>query len=137
MLDPNLLRSQLADTAARLEATRGFALDVPALERLELERKAIQTRTQELQNLRNTRSKAIGMAKGKGEDTTALMAEVAGLADELKRSETRLDEIRAELEAIALAVPNLPDVSVPGGRDETYNIEVSRWGTPREFGFAA
>src|SRR5688572_18603882 len=136
MLDPTLLRAQLADTAARLEATRGFALDVQALERLEAERKAIQTRTQELQNLRNTRSKAIGMAKGKGEDTTALMAEVAGLGDELKHSEARLDEIRAELERFALHVPNLPDVSVPGGHDETHNVEIARWGHPRDFDFA-
>ena len=136
MLDPNLLRGQLADTAARLEAARGFALDVEALERLEAERKAIQTRTQELQNLRNTRSKAIGIAKGRGEDTAALMAEVAGLGDELKASETRLDAIRAELERIALGVPNLPDPTVPGGGDESGNVEVSRHGSPRAFDFA-
>jgi len=90
MLDPTLLRGQLAETAARLKATRGFDLDVAALESLEAERKQIQTRTQELQNLRNTRSKAIGQAKGKGEDTTARMAEVAAIADELKASETSL-----------------------------------------------
>lgn len=136
MLDPQLLRGQLADTAARLKATRGFELDVAGLERLEAERKQIQTRTQELQNLRNTRSKAIGMAKAKGEDTSALMAEVAGLADELKASEARLEAIRAELDAIALAIPNLPHESVPAGADETQNHEVSRWGTPRSFDFA-
>ena len=136
MLDPQLLRGQLADTAARLKATRGFELDVAGLERLEAERKQIQTRTQELQNLRNTRSKAIGMAKGKGEDTTALMAEVAGIGDELKASEARLEAIRAELDAIALAIPNLPHESVPMGADETQNHEVSRWGTPRSFDFA-
>lgn len=136
MLDPQLLRGQLADTAARLKATRGFELDVAGLERLEAERKQIQTRTQELQNLRNTRSKAIGMAKAKGEDTSALMAEVAGLADELKASEARLEAIRAELDAIALAIPNLPHESVPLGADETQNHEVSRWGTPRSFDFA-
>ena len=135
MLDPNLLRAQLADTAARLAATRGFTLDVAGLERLEGERKAIQTRTQELQNQRNTRSKAIGIAKGKGEDTTALMAEVAGLGDELKASETRLDAIRAELERIALVVPNLPDPAVPGGADESDNVEIARWGTPRTFDY--
>jgi len=135
MLDPNLLRGQLAETAARLKQTRGFDLDVASLERLEAERKAIQTRTQELQNLRNTRSKAIGMAKAKGEDTAALMAEVAGLADELKASETRLDEIRGELERIALAVPNLPHESVPAGADETANAEMHRWGEPRGFDF--
>ena len=136
MLDPNLLRGQLADTAARLQATRGYALDVGSLERLESERKAIQVRTQELQNLRNTRSKAIGMAKAKGEDTAALMAEVAGLADELKTSEARLEQIRGELERIALTVPNIPDGSVPAGGDESANVELHRWGHPRDFAFA-
>jgi seryl-tRNA synthetase len=136
MLDPNLLRGQLAETAATLKQTRGYDLDVASLERLESERKAIQTRTQELQNLRNTRSKAIGMAKAKGEDTTALMAEVAGLADELKTSEARLEQIRAELERITLTVPNLPHASVPQGADETQNQEIHRWGTPRQFDFA-
>ncbi|GAB2654793.1 serine--tRNA ligase [Arenimonas aestuarii] len=136
MLDPTLLRGHLADTAARLKQTRGFDLDVAGFERLEAERKAIQGRTQELQNLRNTRSKAIGQAKAKGEDVAPLMAEVAGIADELKASEVRLDELRAELEAIALAIPNLPDASVPAGADEKDNQEVLRWGTPRSFDFA-
>ena len=136
MLDPTLLRGQLADTAARLRATRGYDLDVAGLERLEAERKQLQTRTQELQNLRNTRSKAIGMAKGKGEDTTALMAEVAAIADELKTSEQRLEDIRAEIDRIALTIPNLPHASVPLGRDETENKEIHRWGTPRQFDFA-
>ncbi len=135
MLDPTLLRGQLADTAARLKATRGFDLDVAGLERLEAERKQIQTRTQELQNLRNTRSKAIGMAKGKGEDTTALMAEVAGIADELKNSEARLEEIRTEIDRIALTIPNIPHASVPQGSDESHNQEIHRWGTPRTFDF--
>jgi seryl-tRNA synthetase len=135
MLDPVLLRGQLADTAARLQATRGFALDVAAVEALENERKQLQGRTQELQNLRNTRSKAIGIAKGKGEDTATLMAEVAGLADELKASETRLDAIRAQIDAIALGVPNLPHESVPAGNDETHNLELKRVGTPRTFAF--
>jgi len=135
MLDPALLRGQLADTAARLKATRGFDLDVAALEKLESERKQIQGRTQELQNLRNTRSKAIGQAKGKGEDVSALMAEVAGLADELKASETRLDELRAQLDAIALGIPNMPHESVPLGADESHNVELKRVGVPREFDF--
>jgi seryl-tRNA synthetase len=135
MLDPTLLRGQLADTAARLKATRGYDLDVATLERLEAERKQLQTRTQELQNLRNTRSKAIGMAKGKGEDTTALMAEVAGIADELKTSEERLEQIRAELDRIALTIPNIPHASVPQGSDESQNKEIHRWGTPRAFDF--
>ena len=85
MLDPHLLRGQLADTAARLRASRGFELDVAGLEQLEAERKQIQTRTQELQNLRNTRSKAIGMAKAKGEDVAPLMAEVAAVRSAVVR----------------------------------------------------
>lgn len=136
MLDPQLLRHQPAELAARLRETRGFDLDAAALERLESERKQIQVRTQELQNLRNTRSKAIGQAKAKGEDVSALMAEVAGFGDELKASEARLDSIRDEIEAIALGIPNLPDESVPPGQDETHNVEQHRWGTPRSFDFA-
>ncbi len=136
MLDPALLRSQLAQTAERLKATRAFELDAAGFERLETERKHLQTRTQELQNLRNTRSKAIGMAKAKGEDTAALMAEVAGLADELKASETRLEEIKSEIADLSLRVPNLPHESVPLGGDESHNAVVHRWGAPRSFDFA-
>src|SRR5690349_12134853 len=135
MLDPVLLRNHAAETAGRLRAARGFDLDVAALEALEAERKAIQGRTQELQNLRNTRSKAIGQAKAKGEDVAALMAEVAGFGDELKASEARLVDVQAQLEAIALGVPNLPQDSVPAGRDESQNVEVKRVGTPRSFDF--
>ena len=135
MLDPALLRGQLADTAARLKATRGFELDVAALEKLEAERKHIQSRTQELQNLRNTRSKSIGQAKAKGEDVSALMAEVAGLGDELKASELRLETIQAEIAQVALVVPNIPHESVPFGHDENANAEQHRWGTPRSFDF--
>lgn len=136
MLDPNLLRHNPAELAARLRQTRGFELDASALEALEAERKQIQVRTQELQNLRNTRSKAIGQAKAKGEDVGALMAEVAGFGDELKASEARLEVIRGEIEAIALAIPNLPHESVPAGKDENDNVEQHRWGTPRTFDFA-
>jgi seryl-tRNA synthetase len=135
MLDPNLLRAQLAQTAERLRATRGLELDVAAIERLESERKRIQIRTQELQNLRNTRSKAIGAAKGRGEDAAALVAEVAGLADELKANESTLAEVQARFADVALGLPNLPHESVPIGRDETHNIEVRRVGTPRSFEF--
>ncbi|WP_334131218.1 serine--tRNA ligase [Silanimonas lenta] len=135
MLDPTLLRSELAATAERLAATRGFTLDVAALQALETERKQLQVRTQELQNLRNTRSKAIGMAKARGEDVTPLMAEVASIGDELKASEVRLEAIRAGIEAIALGIPNLPDASVPLGADESGNVEQHRWGTPRRFDF--
>ena len=135
MLDPSLLRGQLAETAARLLATRGFRLDVGAFEALEGERKQRQSRTQELQNQRNIRSKAIGQAKARGEDISALMAEVAGLGDELKQSEARLEQLQATMEAIALGVPNLPDASVPPGKDESQNVELKRVGKPRDFDF--
>ncbi|MFD0738298.1 serine--tRNA ligase [Lysobacter koreensis] len=136
MLDPNLLRHNPADLATRLRASRGFELDAGSLEALEGERKQIQVRTQELQNLRNTRSKAIGQAKAKGEDVAALMAEVACFGDELKASEARLETIKAEIDAIALGIPNLPHESVPAGNDESGNVEQHRWGTPRSFDFA-
>ncbi|TDK28328.1 serine--tRNA ligase [Luteimonas aestuarii] len=135
MLDNALLRQHLADTATRLRDLRGFELPVARLEALEAERKQIQVRTQELQNLRNTRSKAIGQAKAKGEDVAPLLAEVAGFGDELKASEARLDAIRGELDAIALGIPNLPDATVPQGADENDNVEQKRWGTPRTFDF--
>jgi seryl-tRNA synthetase len=135
MLDPALLRGQLDATADRL-ATRGYVLDKAALEAIESERKAVQTETQELQNLRNTRSKAIGAAKGKGEDVSALMAEVAGIGDRLKANEHRLADVRAKLASIALGIPNVPDESVPRGNDETANIEQHRNGTPRTLDFA-
>jgi seryl-tRNA synthetase len=135
MLDPQLLRGALADTVARLKATRGFDFDAGAWEALETERKALQGRTQELQNLRNTRSKAIGQAKARGEDVSALMSEVAGLGDELKSSETRLEAIRDAMESMALGVPNLPHASVPVGKDEHDNVELKRVGEPRRFDF--
>ncbi len=135
VLDPSLLRGQLADTAARLKATRDFDLDVAAFERLESERKRIQTRTQELQNLRNTRSKAIGIAKSRGEDSAALMAEVAAIADELGASETQLQALREQLDDAMARIPNLPQDDVPAGRDESANVETHRWGQPREFDF--
>lgn len=135
MLDPTLLRQQPAELAARLRETRGYVLDPAVLESLESERKQIQVRTQELQNLRNTRSKAIGQAKAKGEDVAPLMAEVAAFGDELKTSEARLDAIKAEIEAIALGIPNLPHASVPAGKDEADNVEIHRWGSPRSFDF--
>ena len=135
MLDPALLRTHPADLAERLRASRGFELDVGQLESLEAQRKQLQIRTQELQNLRNTRSKQIGMLKAKGEDVAAVMAEVAGFGEELKASELRLDELRSEIETIALGIPNIPDDSVPLGADESQNVEQHRWGTPRTFDF--
>ncbi len=136
MLDPALLRTRLAETAARLMETRRFALDVSVVEALESTRKQLAMQTQELQNLRNTRSKAIGQAKAKGEDVAVLMAEVAGLGDQLKANEQALAGVQAQLADIALGIPNLPHASVPLGTDEKDNLEVSRWGTPRSFDFA-
>jgi seryl-tRNA synthetase len=135
MLDPALLRGRLAETAERLRAARNFDLDVATIERLESERKALSTETQELQNLRNTRSKAIGQAKAKGEDVAPLMAEVAGIGDKLKANEHALAEVQARLADIALGIPNLPDESVPIGKDENDNVELLRWGHPRPFDF--
>ena len=136
MLDPALLRTRLAETAARLKETRHFELDVGVVDALESRRKQLAMQTQELQNLRNTRSKAIGQAKAKGEDVAALMSEVAGLGDQLKTNEQALAEVQAQLADIALGIPNLPHASVPLGRDEKDNLEVSRWGAPRSFDFA-
>ncbi|WP_421575364.1 serine--tRNA ligase [Stenotrophomonas maltophilia] len=135
MLDPALLRQHPADLAERLRSSRGFELDVSGLESLEADRKRIQVRTQELQSLRNSRSKAIGQAKAKGEDVSAIMAEVAAFADELKASEVALDALREKIEAIALGIPNLPAEDVPAGQDESDNVEQKRWGTPRAFDF--
>jgi seryl-tRNA synthetase len=135
MLDPALLRSRLAETAARLKETRGYLLDVSVFEALESTRKQLAMETQELQNLRNTRSKAIGQAKGKGEDVASLMAEVAGIADKLKANEQALADVQAKLADIALVIPNIPHESVPVGKDESDNVEVSRWGTPHTFDF--
>ncbi len=134
MLDIQLLRKDAALVAERL-AARGFAFDAVRFDALEAERKTIQTRTQDAQARRNALSKQIGMLKGKGEDTTAVMAEVAGLGDELKALETRLAELQGELNDFLMGVPNLPHESVAVGKDETANVEVSRWGTPRAFDF--
>ncbi|WP_347259495.1 serine--tRNA ligase [Rudaea sp.] len=135
MLDPALLRGQLDVVAERLK-TRGYDLPKSQIEALEASRKAVQVQTQELQNKRNSSSKAIGMAKAKGEDTAALMAEVAGIGDQLKANEARLAEVQAELAKITLGIPNLPDASVPVGADESENAEIKKWGTPRTFDFA-
>ena len=134
MLDIQLLRKDAALVAERL-AARGFAFDAVRFDALEAERKTIQTRTQEAQSRRNTLSKQIGMMKGKGEDTTTVMAEVTGLGDEQKQLETRLSELQAELSDFLMGVPNLPHESVAVGKDETANVEVSCWGRPRAFDF--
>ena len=134
MLDIQLLRKDAALVAERL-AARGFSFDTARFDALEAERKTLQTRTQDAQAKRNALSKQIGMMKGKGEDTTTVMAEVAGLGDELKQLETRLGELQTELNDFLMGVPNLPHESVAVGKDETANVEVSRWGTPHPFDF--
>jgi seryl-tRNA synthetase len=134
MIDPQLLRRDLDATAARL-AARGYELDCAAYRALEEERKAVQTRTQELQGERNTRSRAIGKAKAAGEDIEPLKAEVGRLGEELKASEQRLREIQAVLDGLAMGMPNLPHESVPVGRDEADNREERRWGEPPQFAF--
>ena len=134
MIDIQLLRKDIDSAATRL-AARKFQLDVTAFNALEAERKQIQTRTEELQGKRNTLSKQIGMLKGKGEDTSAVMAEVAGIGDELKASAGRLDLVQAKMSEFMLAVPNLPHESVPAGQDEAANVEVRKIGAPRVFDF--
>jgi seryl-tRNA synthetase len=136
MLDIQLLRSQPAEVAARL-AARGAAFDVAAFQALEDERKGLQVRTQELQAKRNALSKTIGQLKAKGEDTAAVMQEVAGLGDELKRNEEALADLLNRIDVFVSVIPNLPHESVPAGRSEADNVEVKRWGAPRDFGFAA
>jgi seryl-tRNA synthetase len=134
MIDIQLLRKDIDTAAARL-ATRKYQLDVSAFSALEAERKAIQTRTEELQGKRNALSKQIGMLKGKGEDTTAVMAEVAGLADELKANEAALAKVQESMAQFMAAVPNLPHDSAPQGLDESGNVEVRKVGDVPAFDF--
>jgi seryl-tRNA synthetase len=134
MLDPKLVRSQPQLIAERL-ATRGFVLDVAQLESLEARRKTVQTRTETLQAERNSRSKSIGQAKARGEDIQPLLADVERMGTELNDAKQELDEIQVELDALMLSMPNLPEESVPVGKDEDDNVEIRQWGTPREFEF--
>ncbi|WDE02840.1 serine--tRNA ligase [Thalassomonas viridans] len=134
MLDPKLLRTDLENIATVL-AKRGFKLDTEQLSALEEQRKAIQVKTQELQNQRNTRSKSIGQAKARGEDIQPLLAEVSQLGDELEAAKEEQNKVLAEIDAIASAIPNLMHESVPEGDSEDDNVEIKRWGTPREFDF--
>ncbi|MBJ6611259.1 MAG: serine--tRNA ligase [Candidatus Thiothrix moscowensis] len=134
MLDPKRLRTELEEVAAQL-ARRGFALDVEKIRALEERRKNLQVATQTLQNERNTRSKSIGHAKARGEDIQPLLAEVASLGDSLKAAEQELAGLQAEVDAIALGIPNLLDASVPDGADENSNVEIRRWGEPTAFDF--
>ena len=134
MLDIQLLRNNIDAVAQRL-ATRGYALDTATFQKLETERKTLQTRTQDLQASRNSLSKQIGMLKGKGEDASAVMAEVAALKSELEANEVRLGELLKEFDAFVATIPNVPQESVPVGKSEADNVEVHRWGTPRSFDF--
>jgi seryl-tRNA synthetase len=134
MIDIQLLRKDIDNVAERL-ATRKFQLDVAVYNAIEAERKAIQMRTEELQSKRNSLSKQIGMLKGKGEDTTAVMAEVGGLGDELKANEASLALVQEKVATFLEAVPNVPHASVPVGTDESGNVEVRKVGTPPVFDF--
>jgi seryl-tRNA synthetase len=135
MIDIQLLRKDIATVAARL-AARKFPLDIAGFNALEAERKQIQTRTEEAQSRRNALSKQIGILKGKGEDTSAVMADVAGLGDALKADEHALAAVQVKLNEFLMAVPNLPHESVAQGVDETGNVEVRKVGAPRQFDFA-
>lgn len=134
MLDIQALRNDLDNVVAQLKR-RNFDFDTATFSALEAERKTVQTRTQELQAKRNSTSKQIGIAKSKGEDASAILAEVAGLGEQLKADEARLTEIQTEIQDILLSVPNIPHESVPVGVSEEENVEVRKVGTPRTFDF--
>jgi len=134
MLDPKLLRTDIENTAQQL-ARRGYVLDVQSIAKLEEQRKHIQVLTQQYQNERNTKSKAIGQAKARGEDTQQLMDEVSGIGAALKQAESELEKLQNDLTAITLGIPNIPHTSVPDGSDEHGNQEVRRWGEPRKLDF--
>src|SRR3989344_987260 len=135
MLDPKLLRTNLEDVARQI-ARRGVRLDTQALANLEEKRKRVQVIAQQFQQDRNAKSKAIGIAKSKGEDTTRLMQEVTDTGAALKQAEGELEQIQNELIEMALGIPNIPHASVPDGKDENDNKELRRWGEPRQFSFA-
>ncbi|AKD39776.1 serine--tRNA ligase [Pasteurella multocida] len=135
MIDPNLLRNNLEEVAEKLKVKRNFVLDVALLSELEEQRKSLQVKTESLQAERNARSKNIGQAKARGEDISALLNEVEHMGIELSTTKAHLDEVLAEINQIVLAIPNLPADEVPLGKDETDNLEVFRWGTPKTFDF--
>ncbi|WP_293007421.1 serine--tRNA ligase [Nitrosomonas sp.] len=134
MLEIQQLRTDLNNITQQL-AKRGYTFPAEAFNALEAERKIIQTQTQELQAQRNIASKKIGQAKSKGEDTSAIMTEVAHLGDALKQAENQLEHIQHHLQKILLEVPNLPHISVPEGKDEAGNVRIRQWGEPRQFDF--
>ncbi len=135
MIDPNLLRNDLAQTVALLKTKRNFDLDFDKINELEAQRKTLQVETENLQAMRNTRSKAIGQAKARGEDIAPLLAEVDDLGEKLAQAKAQLDAVQKDLTQIALSIPNIPAEEVPLGQDENDNLEISRWGKPREFDF--
>ena len=135
MIDPNLLRNNLAEVAEKLKIKRGFTLDVANITQLEEQRKALQVKTETLQAERNARSKAIGAAKARGEDIVPLLAEVDHMAAELEQGKVELEKVQNALNDIALNIPNIPADEVPLGKDDSENLEVSRWGEPRKFDF--
>jgi len=134
MLDPKLLRNEL-ETCQQQLARRGFQLDTETFSQLENQRKQSQVKTQQLQNERNAASKAIGQAKGKGEDASEMLTAVADLGEQLKAAETELAQIQDALNDLLMGIPNLPHSSVPEGKSEDDNQEVRRWGEPRQFTF--
>ena len=134
MLDSKYLRQDVGQTAARL-AARGYELDVAKVTELEEQRKTLQVKTQELQSQRNASAKAIGQAKAKGEDAQPLLDAVANLGSELDATKKAQDEVLNAINDIALAIPNLPDESVPEGADEDDNVEILTWGTPKKYDF--
>ncbi|MCG6344432.1 serine--tRNA ligase [Vibrio fluvialis] len=136
MLDSKLLRTELDETAAKL-ARRGFKLDVDTIRTLEEQRKSIQVEVENLQSTRNSISKQIGqlMSKGDKEGAEEVKKQIGTLGDDLDAKKVELDAIQSQLDAITQSVPNLPDDSVPDGKDENDNVEVSRWGTPKEYDF--
>ncbi|SMG56147.1 serine--tRNA ligase [Cedecea sp. NFIX57] len=134
MLDPNLLRTE-PDAVAEKLARRGFKLDVDTLRSLEERRKVLQVKTENLQAERNSRSKSIGQAKARGEDIEPLRLQVNQLGEELDAAKNELDSLLAEIRDISLTLPNIPDDCVPLGKDDSENVEVSRWGEPRKFDF--
>ena len=134
MLDPHKLRNRMDEVAAAL-ARRGFHLDREQFGALEAERKRLQVQTQKLQNERNTQSKRIGQAKARGEDIQPLLDQVAKLGEHLKQAEQELNQVQGRLDEILMGIPNIPNDSVPDGRDENDNVEIRRWGEPARFGF--
>ena len=134
MIDPKLLRTEL-DTVAEKLAKRGYELDKAFWQQVEEQRKSIQVKTEELQAKKNAGAKQVGLMKRNGENTDALMAEMATISSDMKQAEDALKALQEKIQAAALTIPNLPDDSVPAGKDENDNVEMRRWGEPRQFDF--